>query len=786
MVRQIQQVTPESPCLHCCKPDWCYRLGELTVCKRDAEPVPGWNATNKRDADGSRYYAPAQLKKSIRPAQQRSWDYPARDGSQLIQVRREDYGDGRKAKIRPWRWTGKEWLSGYEGHVDRADIPVYQLGEVKRAITLGEPVFIVEGEPCADLMRSLGLVATTNIGGAKKWLQSDSADLAGASLILCPDRDEPGLAHMERIAHDFPDAQWLYAFPDSPVWNNPPKSQGLDVADWIQDHGLTKEDILATVGSKRRVAAVARVEPRHRKKQDWTFMDICERIKEIQQLIDPGEREWEMQTLAHQTGRSVAHLYKVYDRARQNQPAFSLTDAIELLDKSPEKFDWLVAGLLPMATTALLYAEGGTGKTLLANSIIKAVTCGQNWNGFPTRHGKVLLVQTDEPSIVTAQNLKIAGFQASLPPGQLFINYSWQFTQMQQLREAIESHQPVLVVIDSLTSSNRTATVEEKDVEYGRCLYDLRDIAMELGVAILVLHHENKTGGVRGSTAIKANVSEVWHLARNNLLAPTQRLLDIEKSRAGCSGLFQLQLDVDDYTWQHQGDFDPSQASQDSERSSPPASLPLKARLLNFLEERPGVPFEVEELVGEFGSNRETVRKTLDRLWRSGLVQTSERTKPNNNGKGGQTKYKVYLVVDLSQRLETAHNQGLVAGTTIEAALVPGGCPNDNLPIVPATKPAPSGDSVSLGQTDSGIDPTSKTDSQPNIFPSFPAPQSKQPRLVPKPDATPKVSDFVMTPLGQGIVRMTYPNGQFGVELEGGRSFSAWSACEITVLRFGA
>jgi len=783
MVRQIQQVTPAFPCLHCGKPDWCYRLGDLTICKRDAAPAPGWEATSKHDADGSRYYAPVQSKKSVRPPQKRSWNYPDRDGSPLIQVRREDYGDGRKAKIRPWRWTGKEWVEGYEGHLDRVEIPVYQLDEVKRAIASGSPVFIVEGEPCADALRSLGLEATTNIGGAKKWRESDSADITGAQVILCPDRDAPGLAHMERIAQDFPNAQWLYAFPDSSVWNNPPSSQGLDVADWIQEQGLTKEDILANVGSKRRGAAVDLVEPPRKKKQDWTFMDICSRINEIQQLIDPGEREWEMQTLAHQTGRSVAHLYKVYDTARQNQPAFDLTDAVELLSKSPDKFDWLVAGLLPMATTALLYAEGGTGKTLLANSIIQAVTCGQNWNGFPTRHGKVLLMQTDEPSIVTAQNLKIAGFPASLPPGQLFINSNWQFTQMQQLRDAITTHKPVLVVIDSLTSSNRTATVEEKDVEYARCLYDLRDIAMELGVAILVLHHENTTGGVRGSTAIKANVSEVWHLARNNILAPTQRLLDIEKSRSGCSGLFQLQLDVDDYTWQHQGDFDPSQAGQESESSRPPASLPLKARLLNFLEERPGVPFEVEELVGEFGSNRETVRKTLDRLWRSGLVQTSERTKPNNNGKGGQTKYKVYLVADLSQRLETAQHQDLVAGTTIEAALGQGGCPNDNLPIVPATKPAPREDSVSLGQTDSGIDPTSKIDSQPNIFPSLPAPQSKQPRLVPKPGATPKVGDFVMTPLGQGIVRLTYPNGQFGVELEGGRSFSAWPASEITVLR---
>ena len=402
------------------------------------------------------------------------------------------------------------------------------------------------------------------------------------------------------------------------------------MADWIKDYGLLKEDILAAVGSKRRGSAFDIVSKPHRHKQDWTFMDICSRIKEIQQLIDPGEREWEMGSLAKQTGRSIAHLYKIYDTARQNQPTFDLTDAVELLDKSPDKFDWLVAGLLPMATTALLYAEGGTGKTLLANSIIKAVTCGQNWNGFPTRHGKVLLMQTDEPSIVTAQNLKIAGFQASLPPEQLFICTQWQFTQMQQLRDAISVHKPVFVVIDSLTSSNRTATVEEKDVEYGRCLYDLRDIAMELGVAILVLHHENKTGGVRGSTAIKANVSEVWHLMRDKQLAPTQRLLDIEKSRTGCSGLFQLQLDVDDYSWQHQGEFDPSQAGQDS--SSPPASLPLKARLLNFLEERPGVTYEVEELVSEFGGTPGAMRKVLTALWRAGIIEFQERTRTGWKG----------------------------------------------------------------------------------------------------------------------------------------------------------
>ncbi len=780
MIRQIQQVKPTEPCIHCGKPDWCYRLGELTVCKREAAPAKGWEATSKSDADGSRYFAPLPPQKLIRPAQKRSWEYPARNGSPLIQIRREDYGDGRKAYIRPWRWTGQEWVQGYEGHVDRVEIPVYRLDEVKRSIAAGTPIFIVEGEPCADALRSLGLVATTNIGGSKKWRDSDSADLTGAQVILCPDRDAPGLAHMERIAQDFPHAQWLYAFPDLSAWNNLPSSQGLDVADWVQDYKLTKEEVLNAVGSKRQASPVGIVEvsqKNQKKKSDWTFMDICSHVKEIRQLSDPGEQKWEMLRLAKQVGCSVAHLYEVYDKARQNQPTFDLTDGLEVLSKSPEKFDWLVAGLLPMATTALLYAEGGTGKTLLTNSIIKAVTCGQNWNGFPTRHGKVLLIQTDEPSIVMAQNLKIAGFQSSLPPGQLLINSNWQFTQMAQLREAIATHQPVLVVIDSLTSSNRTATVEEKDVEYARCLYDLRDIAMELGVAILILHHENKTGGVRGSTAIKANVSEVWHLARNNTLAPTQRLLDVEKSRSGCSGLFQLELDVDDYSWQHQGDFDPSQAGQSGDR--PIASLPLKARLLNFLEERPGVSFEPEELVAEFGGNRDAIRKTLERLWRSGLIQFEQREK--TTGQGNKSRYRIYFYPELSNSSESLATQ--------DVELLDKLSNNNNAPQpvrepVREFKSPPVNDFDAIGQTNSRTDSNRQTDSPPNIFPVQSAPHLSRPHLVPQPGVAPKVSDFVMTPTGQGIVKAIYSNGQLGVELEGGRSFSAWSVSEITVLGF--
>jgi putative DNA primase/helicase len=53
------------------------------------------------------------------------------------------------------------------------------------------------------------------------------------------------------INKDFPDAQWLYAFPSSPVWNNLPSSGGLDVVDWIKDFDLTSLDIFQAIESRR-------------------------------------------------------------------------------------------------------------------------------------------------------------------------------------------------------------------------------------------------------------------------------------------------------------------------------------------------------------------------------------------------------------------------------------------------------------------------------------------------------------------------------------------------------
>ena len=252
-------VTKSNPCPHCGKPDWCYFVGAYSVCNREQPPATGWQATDKKDKSGKLYYELIPEKKEIRPKATRQWVYKDRAGNPLVRVTRIDDGKGSKADWSQSRWDSQanRWQKGLEG-IDRQNIPVYRYAEVKKAIADCQPIFLVEGESCADVLWNLGIAATCNIGGSKKWHKSDTKDLEGARVVIAPDRDKPGIEHAELLNKEFPDAQWFYVYPDSPFWFNLPASQGLDIKDWLDTwKGSTvpicSQEILAKVGAKKAI-----------------------------------------------------------------------------------------------------------------------------------------------------------------------------------------------------------------------------------------------------------------------------------------------------------------------------------------------------------------------------------------------------------------------------------------------------------------------------------------------------------------------------------------------------
>ena len=186
------------------------------------------------------------LEKKPRKAQTRYFEYPNEEGKSLVRVVRIDY-ENRSKNIWQEHWDGEKWVKGLRG-IPRKTIPIYNYHVVKAAIAKGEQVFIVEGEPIVDCLGDLGITATTNLGGAGKWLPEHTQCLKGARVVICPDRDVAGVNHALKIAKDFPAAQWIYAPPGEGLWTKYlKKTSGLDLLDWIEDTYATREDVLALI-----------------------------------------------------------------------------------------------------------------------------------------------------------------------------------------------------------------------------------------------------------------------------------------------------------------------------------------------------------------------------------------------------------------------------------------------------------------------------------------------------------------------------------------------------------
>lgn len=116
----------------------------------------------------------------------------------------------------------------------------YRLPELL-ASHLDDWVFIVEGEKDVESLVSLGLTATCNVGGAKKWLDEYSSHFVERKVAILPDNDAPGVEHAEMVAASVHSLADIVRVVDLP--NLPPKG---DVSDWLAAGG-NNEELIALV-----------------------------------------------------------------------------------------------------------------------------------------------------------------------------------------------------------------------------------------------------------------------------------------------------------------------------------------------------------------------------------------------------------------------------------------------------------------------------------------------------------------------------------------------------------
>lgn len=560
----------------------------------------------------------APMKRWERPPRESGtyrFGYENRDGNRVLEVVRRD-ANGKKQIFQEYPGIGSDTKQRKQT-IDnlRSQVLPYRYNEaIEASEALRLPIFVVEGELCCDAVWQIGLPSVTFLGGSKQYRSNGdySSLFKNSRLVLCPDRDEPGVALMREVAADNPGAQWLYADPDSFEWDSLPQNNGFDISDWIEE-GADQELILASIVSK----------DRHEGHDGLpSYEEIIGTLETMVGLYGNDARvlfEARQWMTSHGLKMATIELEKLLGEAKSRVDG---KEEIEVLDAkaialSNEVRRWTIAGILPESSVMLLAAAPGSGKsTLIYNWAINVAT-GSEWSGRRCQQGKALIIQCDEPVVDAAEKMQVIGYDRNeLEPGSIGFVERWRFSNIAWLAERIKRDRPQFVAIDSLTACLAGMDVDLIKSDAGNVIYELRDIANTYGCSIVILHHLNKTGGIRDSSSFEANVSEVVKLYRpDNNPGPNEFMLEWTKSRSGLSGKHFLVREPDTYGWFYRGPVD-----------GDPEDL---MRIANAVNNRGMECFDAQQvsnMLSLFDTGK--ARRTLEQARRQGLISSSWRLGP--------------------------------------------------------------------------------------------------------------------------------------------------------------
>jgi len=170
------------------------------------------------------------------------------------------------------------WVNGVAGV---RKVP-YRLREVLAA-SPDTIVFVPEGEECVERLRELGLAATTNPGGAGKWLEEYSDYLTGYRVVVLPDNDDAGRRHARSVAQSL-----LGKASEVRVLELPGLAPKGDIVDWL-DAGGTQEGLLTLAKD----APVVRDHPFHLlPASEWFLQDLPQHGWIIEGLLPADSICW--------------------------------------------------------------------------------------------------------------------------------------------------------------------------------------------------------------------------------------------------------------------------------------------------------------------------------------------------------------------------------------------------------------------------------------------------------------------------------------------------------------
>ena len=375
----------------------------------------------------------------------KTYDYRDETGELLFQVVRYEPKD--------FRQRGPDGRGGWIWNLQDTRRVPYMLPELIKAVAAGETIYIPEGEKDVDNLIAIGVAATTNPGGVKKWRAEYSEYLRGADVVVLPDNHAEGREHGEKVVASLRGiAKRIRVLDIGKHWDGCPDKG--DLSDWLAAGGNLEQ-----------------------------LMSITDALPDGAARVD----------------------------CQSSQPErlkpLTLSEFFELEIKEREM---LLSPILPEKGLVMLYAYRGVGKTHVALGIGYAVASGGSFLKWTApRARRVLLIDGEMPATSLRDRLLsiVATAKKEAEPDAMCViagdlvdeggvgNLADPAVQgeLDKYLDGIE-----LLILDNLSSL--TAVIRDNDQESWTTIQQWLLRLRRRGISVLLLHHAGKAGEQRGTS----------------------------------------------------------------------------------------------------------------------------------------------------------------------------------------------------------------------------------------------------------------------------------------------